>query len=128
MLYLASPYTKFGDLDAAYVQACRATALLMRAGIPVFSAIVHGHPLVEEGGLPVDAPEFWRKVNRPFMEMSSGLIVLRLNGWRSSEGVIEEITWFHAVGRPVIYMDAGRVPEELLAPPSPEETLQRWGT
>lgn len=112
--FLASPYTRYGDLDAAYVQACRATALLMRAGVEVFSPIVHGHPLVEEGGLPVYDPPFWKRFNEPFLKASKGLIVLRLNGWRDSEGVAGEIEGTRAAGKPLHYMDAGRVPEELL--------------
>ena len=42
--YLATPYSKFpGGLDAAYVEACKAQALLIKAGVPVFCPISHTH-------------------------------------------------------------------------------------
>ncbi len=48
MIYLASPYT---HVDAAvresrFDAACLAMSTLMRAGLSVYSPIVHSHPLV----------------------------------------------------------------------------------
>jgi hypothetical protein len=115
---LCSPYTLYVDRDEAAIQAARATGLLERAGVPVFSPILKGHALVEHAGFPIHDPELWRRINAPFVAAAKGGIVLRLNGWRESVGIYEEREEFARTGRPVIFMDPGKVPEEIVGPPN----------
>lgn len=116
--FLCSPYTLYADRDEAAVQAARACGLLIRAGISVYSPIVHGHALVEEAGLPVHDAEFWRRINAPMLAAATGGIVLRLNGWRESIGVHDEMVELARTKRVIVFMDPGRVPEELIGPPN----------
>ena len=91
MIYLASPYT---HVDAAvresrFDEACLATSTLMRAGLSVYSPIVHSHPLVRYG-LPIHW-EFWQAHDCEHLRRCDEVIVLTLDGWKVSRGVQAEI-------------------------------------
>jgi hypothetical protein len=109
--YLATPYSKYADgLEEAFKAACRQAGVLIRAGVPVFSPIAHTHPIAAEFSMdPLDL-ELWLRVDRPMMEAAHGLIICRLSGWQESTGVEHERQFFADRGRPVYYMDPGRVP------------------
>ena len=113
--YLASPYSNYeggdaGGRELAWLHAAEATALLTRAGVPVFSPIVHSHPLATVCGLDLTHVE-WLAADLPFMDAAKGCIVLRLPGWDDSAGVTFEMRYFRDAGKPVVYMDAGKFPE-----------------
>lgn len=109
--YLASPYTRYpGGREAAYKLALENTALLMRAGVPVFSPIVHTYPLEIDAGLRDFEHKDWMNVDRPMFEAAKGGIILRGDGWTRSTGMQQEIGYFHMFSKPVIYMDPGVVP------------------
>ena len=100
MIYLASPYS---DPDPAirlwrFEAACKATAQMLRAGLIVFSPVVHSHPLTQYG-LPSDW-KFWQRYDRAYLEACSALAVLTLDGWRESEGVSSEIKAANDLGIP----------------------------
>ena len=118
--YLASPYSKYpGGMDLAFQMACRNAALLLKAGIPVFSPIAHSHPIAVYGDIEATSHEFWIDfVDMPFMEAARGCIVLQARSWTSSTGVAREIEYFNSVGKPVATMKPGRVPPSLLPTPS----------
>jgi hypothetical protein len=117
--YLASAYSKFpGGHKAAFDIACENAALLLNAGISVFCPIAHSHPLVDHGLKAVDH-DFWiNTVDRPLMEGAKGLIFLEMDGWQQSSGMMEEIVHFVKAGKPVVFMQPGEVPEELVEGPS----------
>lgn len=109
--YLASPYSQYADgINAAYWEAGRQTALLVRAGVPVFSPIVHSHHVAEAGFLDPLDHALWMAVDKPMMDAARGLIVCMMDGWFDSKGVRMEIDEFDRRGKPVIYMKPGIVP------------------
>ena len=113
--YLSSPYSKYGGgIEDAAQQASRAAALLTKAKIPVFSPIAHSHALAMAGGIDPKDHAIWLPADEPFMRLAHGLIVLRMTGWRESHGINEELKVFRAAKKPIVFMDPGRVPEELL--------------
>jgi hypothetical protein len=113
--FLSSPYSLYGGgLDDAYVQACRATGLLLSHGITAFSPVAHFHPIAKESGLDALDHAFWMNHCRPLADTAGGIIVLRLNGWAESRGVLEERRIFRDARKPIVFMDPGRVPEELM--------------
>jgi hypothetical protein len=105
-VYLASPYT---HQDRAirllrHRAAVKKAAHLMLEGHTVFCPIAHSHDI----GLFLDKPvdhEFWMRQDIPLLANASKLLVLRLDGWSSSKGVYEEITYAEAHGIPVEYLD-----------------------
>ena len=104
MIYLASPYTHAdaGVRKERFRAACRATAALMRQGHVVFAPIVHGHPLVAEG-LPIEWP-WWERFDREHLSRCDEVVVLMLDGWKSSTGVQAEIRIAEELGKPVRYL------------------------
>lgn len=104
--YLATPYTKWeAGIDAAFEMACRETARLIKAGVPVFCPIAHTHPVAKLGGIDPLSHAIWLAADRPLMDAAIGLIVVRAKGWEDSYGVTEEIKVFRAAGKPVLFID-----------------------
>lgn len=111
LTYLASPYSHPDDAvrQDRFELACVAAAKLMMAGEVVFSPIAHSHS-IETLGMPKlggDIPkyDFWMAQDLPILSLASKLVVLKLDGWKTSRGVWREIT--HAIenGIPVEYME-----------------------
>ena len=114
--YLASPYSKYpAGLEAAFQEVCRQTALLIRHGIPVYSPIAHTHPIAIHGGMDPLDHGIWLPADLPLMRAAHGLIVCQMATWDQSYGIGEEIKEFTKLGLPIIYMEPGVVPPELLA-------------
>lgn len=104
--YVATPYSKFPDgAEAAYHSACLAAGSLIARGLKVFCPIAHSHPIAECSSLPLDDYDIWLPLDEPFMEAAHGLIVVKMQGWRTSHGVTHEIAHFKAKGKPVMYLD-----------------------
>lgn len=104
MIYLASPYSHADPAirEARFHAACRATAALLRAGLVVFSPIVHSHPLVAFA-LPTGW-DFWERIDRAYLARCDELVVLTLDGWDESAGVRAEIALARDVGKPVRFL------------------------
>jgi hypothetical protein len=113
--YLASPYSKYPDgLDAAFEEVCRAAALLIRAGVRVYSPIAHTHPIAKYGNIDPYDHGIWLPADEPFMKKGCGLIVLRAKSWEISYGISVEIERFTEAKKPLVYMDPGIVPSEFV--------------
>jgi hypothetical protein len=125
--YLATPYTLYPlGREEAFKMACRVTADLFRAGVPVFSPIAHSHPIAMHGGIDPTDHETWMRADRPMMAAAHGLIVFKAAGWAQSKGVQVEIETFRRAGKPVLFMAPARplvIPREILiwhrCPPPP---------
>jgi len=105
MLYLASPYTSpHGHImQGRYIAACHAAATIALEGKCVYSPIVHWHMVAVMHSLPRDFA-FWDKQSFAMIDISAGVIVLQLEGWEQSIGVMKEIEYAQARGLPVTYM------------------------
>lgn len=88
-----------------YEAACRLAARLMEQGYVVYSPIAHSHGLAVFGGLRGDW-EFWERCDRAMLEHASLVVVLRLDGWAESSGVMAEIGIAWEMGIPVEYLEA----------------------
>jgi hypothetical protein len=110
--YLASPYSKYPEgLEIAHRQACRAAGILMMQNIRVFCPIAHTHhiSLITVGMSSTDH-DLWTYLDKPFVDMCDGLIVLKLITWGDSHGVAHEIQCFTEAHKPIFYMEQGEVP------------------
>lgn len=106
--YLATPYALYPHgKQAAYEAALEQTAYLLSSGIPVYSPIVHNHPLSLCSTLKcknVDF-DFWVKfVDQPLMDGAGGLIVSLMPSWEKSIGIKYEIDYFQSLGKPTYQM------------------------
>ena len=114
--YLATPYSKYPDgIEAAFLVACEQTAILIRAGIPVFCPIAHTHPVAINGAIDPYDHTIWIPADKPLMEGARGLIFCKLPSWEISYGMDVERKYFESVGRPVIDMTPGVVPDECIS-------------
>ena len=103
--YLASPYSKYPHgMERAYVDACKATASIVRLGIPVFSPIAHSHSIAVCGDMSQECHDTWLAQDVAFMAQAHGLFVLMLDGWDDSYGVQWEIEWMRSRDKPVYYL------------------------
>lgn len=110
--YLATPYSKYPDgLEAAFKIACEQAAILVRHGVKVYSPIAHTHPIAIYGGIDPLSHAIWLPADRPFMDLAKGLIVLKAKSWELSYGIAEERKHFEALGKPVLWMEPGALPE-----------------
>ena len=92
VLYLASPYShrEAETRQYRYLRACRATAKLMAAGIPVFSPLCNSVPAVELGGLVTDHAGFLA-IDLPILRRCDEILVVALDGWTVSSGLRQEM-------------------------------------
>jgi len=107
IIYLACPYSHphRSVRLIRFEAANRAAAALMAQGKHVFSPISHTHPIAEIGGLPLGW-DFWEGYDRAVLAVCAEVIVLMLDGWKESKGVITEIAIARELGLPVTYLPA----------------------
>ncbi|HBT78386.1 MAG TPA: hypothetical protein DEB39_16005 [Planctomycetaceae bacterium] len=93
MLYLATPYSHESPETRRerYLKACRITAVLMKAGVPVFSPLLNSVPAAEFGGCDL-SHEKWLAVDLPILRRSDEVLIVGIEGWNKSEGVRLEMT------------------------------------
>ena len=104
--YLATPYSKYpGGIEAAHREACRAAAMLVKAGVGVYSPIAHTHPIAIYGGIDPLNHDIWLPADTPMMQAASSITVVKMKGWQESVGVAHEIKAFQEMGKPVFYME-----------------------
>lgn len=116
LVYLGTPYTKFPDgIEAAWVEACRLTARLMKAGVKVHSPIAATHGVAIHGGIEPLDHSIWLPFDEVMMAVCDVCLVAEMEGWQRSFGVAHEIAWFTAANKPVIYLD----PDRLIARATP---------
>ena len=109
MIYLASPYSHPDPVvrQWRFDAACQATAAMIRDGRPVFSPVVHSHPLTRYG-LPVEW-EFWERYDRAYMAACREFAILTLEGWKESKGVKAEIHIAAELRLPLYLIDPVKV-------------------
>lgn len=104
--YLATPYSKFkAGRVAAWEEACKAAAVLIRQGKPVYCPIAHTHPIAEHGQIDPYDHSIWLPADEPLMRGAEGLLIVKMQGWDESYGISEEIKVFQSMGKPIEYME-----------------------
>jgi hypothetical protein len=111
LVYLATPYTKYpAGFHMAAVDAARIAADLMRAGVKVYSPIVHTHPLALYGNLDPLDHSIWLPFDETIMNLSDACCIgADMAGWETSFGVGHEISTFWRQEKPVYRLRAGVV-------------------
>ena len=111
--YLATPYSKYPEgRPAAFDMACRQAAILLKAKIPVYCPIAHGHAIGDANGIdPLDW-DFWMEADVPMMDAAKGLIVVKAPTWDISLGISKERQFFALMKKPIVWMEVDVLPEE----------------
>jgi hypothetical protein len=106
LIYLAAPYSspsqEIVQFRVLYTNC--AAAWLFKRGYFVFSPISHTHPIKECSDLGGDWA-FWLAYDYAMLDKCDRLMVLTLQGWKESEGVKAEITYWRKKGRKVEYLN-----------------------
>ena len=105
-IYLGSPYhaTDQAKQYMRYRAAARAIVHLLNQGVHAYSPIVHCHELAKDFQLPKDW-EFWKSYNEAMLAPAAMLMILKLNGWKDSKGLDNEIGFATRKGIPIEFMD-----------------------
>ncbi len=104
--YVATPYSKYpGGMEEAFKQACIAAAEMLRLQIPLFCPIAHTHSIAMEGKLERANHDFWLPADQPMIDAAGGIIVVEMENWQESVGVLYEIKEFKEAGKPVRFLE-----------------------
>jgi len=103
-IYMPSPYShQHKHIEKSRFElASYATATLISRGIKVFSPIAYSHPLAIQYKLGLDF-EYWQKLNESWIDWADCLLVLMLEGWEQSRGILSEVNYAIDAGKMVYY-------------------------
>lgn len=108
-IYLASPYSH-PDLHVRvdrYVQAKLACVRAHKLHVPIFSPIVHWHPIaVATEDFPTDFESF-KVQNDALLGAAGAMLVLGIKGWEESSGVRYEMDFAKDSSIPVVVYHHG---------------------
>lgn len=106
MKYLCSPYSHPDPKvrEKRYAAVLKATAEFLAKGDFVFSPICYSHQFAVSSDFDIRW-EFWKPFDLHMIEISQGLIVLKLPGWSESIGVKAEIECAKALKLPIEYLE-----------------------
>ena len=107
LLYLAVPYAHPSSevREYRFRTACRASAVLMKHGIVVFSPLSHSVPIAEYVGDVESEHDFWLGQDIPILQRCDELLVVGLDGWTESKGVKQEIFEALSLRKPITVID-----------------------
>ncbi|MAH44610.1 hypothetical protein CMI37_02225 [Candidatus Pacearchaeota archaeon] len=98
-VYLASPYSGTEEqMEERFHLAVEHTAWMLDRSVTVYSPIVHCHHV--RSYLPRDL-DFWLYHDFNMIRASHELRILKLDGWRKSEGIAREIDYCREIKRSI---------------------------
>lgn len=105
-IYLASPYTHKSKFiqELRYRATRENVARLMNLGEVVFSPIVHCHWISEIHNMPGDF-NFWKNYDECLITNFPRFGILKLPGFRESEGIHNELHFAKGLGRNTEYIE-----------------------
>ena len=114
MIYLASPYLHPDPMvrEQRFDDACEFAARLIRAGAVVFSAIAYSHPMVRFGC--GDGWAHWKRLDTEMIRLAAAVVVLKLDGWQQSAGVLAEVKLAESLSIPIVWAEEEDGPEVVL--------------
>jgi len=116
IIYISGPYTDPDPLVRGNRerQLTQAAATFAKYGHIVYSPITHSAPLARMGVKLTH--EQWIEFDRPFMELCTRCVVVKLFGYDRSEGVQAEVEYFTKLHKPVLFV----------IPAGIEDYAKRW--
>ena len=110
MIYLASPYSSDDPAVKQYRhdRAAEFVADFFNINCFIFSPIVYCHTLSLTNNLD-GTFETWQRFNFHMLTQCMSLWVLQLEGWDTSKGVTQEISWAKELNRSILYFPENTV-------------------
>ena len=108
--YLASPYSHDDPavMEERYELTLACAAWMTKKKWIVFSPIVHCHPMAVRHDLPRDQ-EFWHGYNAAMLLEAREFSILKLDGWKESDGVRAEHGLAIIQEKPISFIDCSGV-------------------
>ena len=106
--YLAGPYSHINKhvMQQRFEQLTEVAAILKNEGHVIYSPITQGHAIHERHTMPTGWDEFWRRQSLNILSQASRLIVVTLDGWKTSVGTQDEIKHvITSMDIPIRYVD-----------------------
>lgn len=106
-VYVASPYSSDNPfvMNDRFLAVEQFTANLIKDGIHALSPIAMFHRMAERHSLPKDA-EYWSDLNYGILKNCDKVYVLKLDGWKTSKGVVKELQWAKELNIPVLFFES----------------------
>lgn len=115
MIYIASPYSAPRGMTADRARELRqeryeavrdfqASVFKFDPSICAISPIVLMHDLALVNDMPTHAEPYWL-FNKALMDAAKHIMVLRIHGWQTSNGVLMEIDYANKMNYPITYAD-----------------------
>lgn len=113
LTYVASPYSHPNPTVRLerWKAVCRFAGRMLEDGYHVFSPIAHSHPIAIAGDIGTEF-DHWESLDMEMLRRCDELIVLQLDGWDASYGVLKEMRVAHDLKMKVRYVapDAATTP------------------
>ena len=105
LVYLAIPYSSDDPKEIEYrvEMLCKIDSLLMKQGVFTVSPVFK-HFTLKYRNLPGNWT-YWEKYSKNLMSKCDALYIIKLNGWKNSEGIREEIAEAKRLCIPIVYLD-----------------------
>jgi len=116
LYYLASPYTHEDDnvRKERYETISKVGACLVSQGYHIFGPITESATYQKYGneiGIDLEGGwDYWEQHDKLMLSKCDGLIVVMLEGWNKSTGVLAEIEFAKKFMLPVFYVNPNHVP------------------
>lgn len=112
MIYLAIPYSHPDPKvrETRFEYANWASSRFIKAGVSVFSPISHSHP-ISKYGVKGDWQQWFDLDWHMLRACKQGLVVLALEGWDESVGVLEELRLASTFEIPVFFLTLSELRE-----------------
>ena len=108
MIYLAAPYSgPKAVVEQRMQQFCQADAMLMKLGHFTVSPLLK-HFTLNYADLP-GTWEYWKDYSYVLMKQCTKMVIIPLDGWRDSVGVIGEIEMAESLSIPVFVLERGEL-------------------
>ena len=106
LVYIANPYSHSDPsiVQKRYDKICQVTAGLVSKGQMAISPIAYGHTLLGYCEMPGDW-EFWQSFCISLLARCQKMIVVKMEGWQESRGVLAEIEYAKSNGIEIEYLD-----------------------
>lgn len=108
MIYLASPYTSaLPNKEGIKIMQLRYEAVMdfvaSNLSEQFFSPILYTHEMAKKHELPKTFG-YWKEVNHHYIDISTEVCILMIEGWSDSKGVRDEIEYAERTGKKVKYI------------------------
>lgn len=110
LFYLASPYSHDNSfvMQFRYELIIYTASILTKQGFRLIEPIGMCHSSSLRHEMPTGY-EFWKTRDRGFIDVSDGIIVMKMPGWSTSVGVTDELEWAAKTGKPIYFIEQDEI-------------------